>query len=122
MFIVVILYEFSNFAFCSVQYHLAELMHVALLCFFRITNSNMMPTSRGVRHAFKSRTLWLESVFKTQNQFSKHKSVLKTRNQFSKHEISSQNTKSVLKTRNQFSKHKISSQNTKSVQNQVLKS
>ena len=56
---------------------------------------------RGVRHAFKSRTLWLKSVFKTQK--------------FSKHEISFQNTKSVFKTQDQFSKHKISFQNANSV-------
>ena len=50
-----------------------------------------MSSYRGVQHAFKSRMLWLKSVFKTQNSFQNTKSVFKT-------QISFQNTNPVLKT------------------------
>ena len=58
---------------------------------------------RGVRHAFKSRTLWLKSVFKTQNSSQNMKSVFK-------HKISFQNTNPVLKTQITAQIHKISFQ------------
>ena len=59
---------------------------------------------------FESRTLWLKSVFKTQNSFQNTKSVFKTQNQFSKHKISFQNANPVLKTQITAQIHKISFQ------------
>ena len=55
-----------------------------------LIQAELSPPVRGVRHALKSRTLRLKSVFKTQIKFSNHKSVLKT-------QISFQIAKSVLK-------------------------
>ena len=55
-----------------------------------------MASARRVRHDFKSRTLWLKSIFKAQNSLQNMKSVFKTKTSF-------QNT-------NQFSNHKSSSQ------------
>lgn len=65
---------------------------------------------QGVQHAFKSRTLWLKSVFKTQNSFQNKKSAFKTQNQLSKH-------KSAFKTQIQFLKHKLPLKYVKSVSN-----
>ena len=59
--------------------------------------------TRGILHAFKSSTLWLKSVFKTQNSFQNTKSVFKTQNH-------------VFKSQIKFSKHKSS---TKSVYFQI---
>ena len=71
-----------------------------------ISKDLLLCVERGVRHAFKSRTLWLKSVFKTQNSFQNTKSVFKTQNQFSKCKSNSQNTNHRSNTQNQFSNRK----------------
>ena len=65
---------------------------------------------RGVRHAFKSRTLSLKSVFKTQKQFSKHKNSFQNTKSVFKTQISFQNTNPVLKTQITAQIHKINFQ------------
>ena len=93
-------------------------IHVALapfivnswfLCCRVLATASMQ--SRGVRHAFKSCTLWLKSVFKntksdfkTQISFQNTKSFLNTQNQFS-------NTNQLSKRKISFVKHKSSSKN-----------
>ena len=54
-------------------------------------------TAQGVKHAFKSCTLWLKSVFKMQSSFQNTKSAFKIQIQFSKHKSLLQYVKSLLK-------------------------
>ena len=78
----------------------------------RLTNHPFQPkppitkvlVTQGVRHALKSRTLRLKSVFKTQIKFSNHKSVLKTQTSFQI--TNTQNTNSSQIRQIRFSNHK----------------